>query len=95
MKSLTKPPEQLVGAAYNLWRSLSGVKWLFDLRRLIPAQVEEKKEHEEIELKKVVELNETAKELDIDYDKELQRPDNPYQYYFFEFKRVNEGIVEF
>ena len=51
LKSMTKPQEELVGAAYNLWRSLSGVKWFFEVKKL-----EEKKE-EEIDLKKVVELD--------------------------------------
>lgn len=29
------PPENLVGAASNLWKSLAGVKWLIELRKLI------------------------------------------------------------
>lgn len=35
LKSLTKNSESLIGAAYNLWRSISGVKWLFEAKRLL------------------------------------------------------------
>jgi hypothetical protein len=30
-------PENLVGAAHNLYESLSGVKWLFEVKRVLNA----------------------------------------------------------
>jgi hypothetical protein len=30
-------PDNLVGAAKNLWKSLSGVKWLFEVRKVMQA----------------------------------------------------------
>jgi hypothetical protein len=37
LKTLTKSPDTLVGAAFNLWKSISGVKWLFEAKRLLAA----------------------------------------------------------
>ena len=42
----------LVGAAYNLWKSLSGVKWLFEVRRLMTLK--------ELQLSKIAVLDQEA-----------------------------------
>lgn len=49
------PAEQLVGAAANLWKSLSGVKWLSDLRKLIKSS-----ETSNIDIEKVKDLHDRA-----------------------------------
>lgn len=55
LKSQQKPSDQLVGAAYNLWRSLSGVRWLFELKKLI--HINNSAEKDEIDLNKVIDLD--------------------------------------
>lgn len=63
LKTLTKSSESLIGAAYNLWRSISGVKWLFEAKRLL-----RKDGDTNIELRKLIELDTRAKQLGINYD---------------------------
>lgn len=73
LKGLTKTPDTLVGAAYNLWKSISGVKWLFEAKRLLKYQ-QPGAQVEDIELKKVVELDVRAREiLGINYETEQKR----------------------
>ena len=72
LKGLTKTPDHLVGAAQNLWKSISGVKWLFEAKRLL--RIEEQVTVEEIELQKVVELDVRAREIiGIKYEEEEKK----------------------
>lgn len=74
LKSLQKSHKSLEGAAINLWRSIAGVKWIFEAKRLLNMHAGAKapSQAEEIELKKVTELDIRAREdLDINYEAEI------------------------
>ena len=89
---MTKSQEHLVGAAFNLWRSISGVKWLFEAKRLLKVQGLVVASSEEIELKKVIELDIRARELLVlNYDVEIQR-NTAYSGLFTDFKRIVDCI---
>ena len=70
------PSEQLVGAASNLWKSLSGVKWLADLRKLIRSS-----EKINIDIEAVKDLNDKAKFIGIDFAKEISK-ENIFEKHF-------------
>lgn len=35
LKAMIQSQDHLIAAAFNLWRSISGVKWLFEAKRLL------------------------------------------------------------
>jgi hypothetical protein len=80
LKGLIKSHKTLEGAALNLWRSISGVKWIFEAKRLLhmnesqpkPGQISTSSD--EIELKKVIELDTRAREeLNFNYEREIEQ----------------------
>lgn len=98
LKGLIKPPESLVGAAQNLWKSISGVKWLFEAKRLLRYQQTGgglAAGTEEIELNKVVELDVRARDIiGIKYKAEEKRG-TTYSELFRQFSNIVESIREF
>ncbi len=78
-----------MGAALNLWRAVNGVKWLFDLRRLIG-----RVEGQEMELNKILDLHRRATDLHINYDEEIEK-DNIYSKRLSDFKKIVNNIMGF
>ena len=80
----------MVGAAYNLWRSINGVKWSIEMRRLVGkgSQTKEK------ELKAVLELHHKAEELKINYDDEIKK-ELFMTDIILEFKTLVDSIKDF
>ena len=99
LRTLTKPPDTLVSAASNLWKSISGVKWLFEAKRLLkfnngPAH-QQQFVNEDIELQKVVELDLRAKQfIGINYEAEIARA-TQYSRLFAEFQKLVSCIKLF
>jgi hypothetical protein len=98
LKGLNKPPESLVGAAQNLWKSISGVKWLFEAKRLLRYQQIGgglTTGTDEIELNKVVELDVRAREIiGIKYEVEEKRG-TTYSELFRQFSNIVASIRQF
>lgn len=97
LKNLTKSPDQLVGAAQNLWRSIFGVKWLFDATRLLKYDLKTQSmaPSQEIELKIIVDLDVRASELlNLDYQEEV-RKGSQYSPLFREFSKLVTCIKQF
>jgi hypothetical protein len=95
LKGLNKPPESLVGAAQNLWKAISGVKWLFEAKRLLRYQQTGggiATVTEEIELNKVVELDVRARDIiGIKYEVEEKRGTS-YSELFRQFSNIVSSI---
>ena len=98
LKGLNKPPESLVGAAQNLWKSISGVKWLFEAKRLLRYQQIGGglvTGTDEIELNKVVELDVRSREIiGIKYEVEEKRG-TTYSELFRQFSNIVASIRQF
>ena len=87
----------MVGAAQNIWRSIFGVKWLFDATRLLKYDLKTQSvaPTQEIELKFIVDLDVRATELlNIDYEEEV-RKGTVYSSMFREFSKLVTCIKQF